>query len=694
MSARPPAKAAKRIRWQRLLWLTAVTLGLICCGITWAAQDGLLRVRFYPLLQLQGLIYDQGMTEYALRRNPPQLPVAVVQISGVTRQLFEEVPGFPPFKREKLGYRRESRALHTRLLRNLNRLGARVVVFDLVFDEDEPEFDPEFAKAIREHGKVVLAAANDSGREADGRAERLLYLRPPNATLREAAAAYAVANLPEDPDRTLRRFPWWGMGVDENTLEDTRVPSLAAAGAALFTGRDARAALEQEVVPHNTFGGKPIVGFGDRSGDFYASYIRYFGAQGSPAGLRSLVNYEDVCLVGEDPKVDAAALRAQISGKLVLVGETSDVGQDIHRSPVLTPGEALDAGANMPGVEIQAHATQTVLSGLYPREAGDAARFLLLLTACLAMALIARILTPLPAAFLGLIGVAALVFGSIHLFASTGVWLEPVTAVAGLVTTTITGSGLMYILEHRERLAMRRQLSRQVGEAVAAQLTEGDWPDRGGETVEITVMFSDLQGFTSLSETMSSSELCDVLNRYFGDVIFPLVDRYGGSTDKLMGDGMMAYFGWPARHADHARRAVLCALDMERELVKWLELPENAGLPALRTRIGLHTGVATVGEIGSGKRVEFTVIGDVVNTSARLESMNKEFGSVILMSEPTRSAAGDIGVRTWERGAVAVRGKVEPIPVHSIQLEDITGQVAEGRAAEPGSAEPGSGGRK
>src|SRR4028119_1683320 len=104
------------------------------------------------------------------------------------------------------------------------------------------------------------------------------------------------------------------------------------------------------------------------------------------------------------------------------------------------------------------------------------------------------------------------------------------------------------------------------------------------------MLFSDLQGFTSLSETMNSQELCAVLNRYFGDVIFPIVDKHAGTTDKLMGDGMMAYFGWPARHRDHAARAIRCALEMQTALEEWKRLPENEGLPPLRTRVGIHTG--------------------------------------------------------------------------------------------------------
>ncbi|HTE18783.1 MAG TPA: adenylate/guanylate cyclase domain-containing protein, partial [Armatimonadota bacterium] len=112
-------------------------------------------------------------------------------------------------------------------------------------------------------------------------------------------------------------------------------------------------------------------------------------------------------------------------------------------------------------------------------------------------------------------------------------------------------------------------------------------------------------------------------------------------------------------------RAIRCALEMQTALEEWKRLPENDALPPLRTRVGIHTGEATIGEIGSGTRAEFTVIGDVVNVAARLEGMNKEFGSTILISDATRAAAGEI-VPMIPQGMATVRGRKEPMPVYSI----------------------------
>jgi adenylate cyclase len=664
------SKSDKRSRWALLLWGAALAVALVCFGATWALHHFLLRIEWYPLLMLQGAVYDRGMTSYANNGAHPAMPVAVMGITENTREELRQVPNFLAGGKGELRYRKHERLFHSRVLRNLKKLGADVVVFDMVFDEDEPQADPEFAKAIREHGRVVLAGVDDAGFEKGGLAERTMSFQQPIESLRVAAAGTGAANLPLDSDRAVRRFGWWSIGVHPETLEDTEIPSLAVAAAAVHARKDPGAIIQQELKPSGTFLGKPVVGLGPRTGKFFPSYIRYFGPEGQAAGPYSAVDYAQVFKLGTDPEINEPLLRRQVAGKIILIGDTAAVGQDVHRTPVFSRGTILDSTQQMPGVEIQAHIAQTVLSGLYPREASGPAQALLVLGVCILMGAVTRYVTPVPALGVAFVVATGLVWGSVRLLADGGLWLEPVTALGGLTSSTICGTVLMYLVEHRERMETRRQLSRHVGPGVAAKLAEHEWPDLGGESVEITLLFSDLQGFTSLSEGMTSQELCSLLNRYFGEVIFPVVDRHGGSTDKLMGDGMMAYFGWPMRDADHAARAIKCALEMQEALAAWVRLPENAELPPLKTRVGIHTGEATVGEIGSGARAEFTVIGDVVNVASRLEGMNKEFGSVILISDATRlEAASTLDVPLKSRGVVAVRGRVEPLPVFSVEME-------------------------
>ncbi len=678
-AATPRAGGAARLR----LWLLSLLAGLAAATLVWAAGEYLL-AREAPLLaNLSGAVYDLGMTEFARPGGQGEAaagPVAVVQINETSRKRFEQLvledeirsangeqPRFSlPGVRGAPSFRLHQRAFHARLVENLRRLGAKVVVFDLLFSDGDP-LDTILAKAIRRHGRVLLAAVNEQQRIEGGRAEQTIDVTMPTAVLREASAGIGMANVKLDADETVRRFRWWFTGLDPDTAEDTEIPSLGVAAAALFTGQSPQKVVRAALRPTGAFDGHRIIWEPDEiDRDARVSFIRYFGPAGRPAGPDSVVRYEDV-LEAFGPTGDADAqdqLRRRVAGRLVFVGSSSAVDQDLHRVPVRTRYQARESDQTMPGVETQAAVAQTVMSGLYLRRAGRLPQLALLFGACAVIALIGRLFNPSILLIASLLGVLALVQGSGQMLVRAGWWLDPIPAVLGIGVSALLESVVMFLGERRARLKVKRQLSRHVGPGVAEKLTDDEWPDLAGESVEITMLFSDLQGFTSLSETMNSQEICRLLNSYFG-VMFPVLFRHGGTVDKLMGDGMMAYFGWPIRSADHAAAAVRCAVEMQAVLAEWKSRPENHNLPPLRTRVGIHSGLCTVGGIGSGEREEFTVIGDVVNVASRLEGMNKEFGTLILVSDATRSLAGEIAPMT-ARGQAQVRGRKEPMPVFSV----------------------------
>jgi adenylate cyclase len=666
-----------------ILWGLSILVGLGAAAVAVGLEHFLQQTRNYYLLNQQGNAYDQGMSRYALARaaGDAALPVVVCAIQEQTREQFDRYPvsGLLPSSRAALRYRFGSRAYHARVLRNLRRLGARVVVFDMLFDEEDPATDGEFARAIRERRDVVLAAVDIQRVLKGGLAEQTVHIHHPTWALRQAAAAIGAVNVKLDTDRSVRRFRWVFTSWDEETLEDRPLPALGVAAAALYLGEDPTRALTDEFLPRGTLGGKRAWWMVERSGTETSrvSYIRYFGPVGFPAGAGSMLPYEEA-FAAFDPitsPADRERLRRQVRGKIVLVGDETDLAQDWHRVPVISPANHLDYSQQMPGVEIQAAITQTVLSGHYVQQGPRWARILLILGVCLVTALLGRILTPWPFIALSALTLAGLVGGSIWLLAHASFWMEPVTAGVGLIAAFSGETTLMFFGERKGRLQVSRQLSRHVGPGVAETLTEDEWPELSGETREITMLFSDLQGFTSLSENMNSEEICDLLNRYFA-VVFPVVFKYGGVMDKLMGDGMMAYFGWPQQEPDHAARAVRCAVEIQGALAAWQRTPEMAGRPPLRTRVGIHTGPATIGEIGFGDRAEFTVIGDVVNTASRLEGMNKEYGTAIMISGVTREAAGEIAPTVY-RGVATVRGRKEPVPVYSVEVGEPAAVPAE-----------------
>jgi adenylate cyclase len=200
-------------------------------------------------------------------------------------------------------------------------------------------------------------------------------------------------------------------------------------------------------------------------------------------------------------------------------------------------------------------------------------------------------------------------------------------------------------------------------------LASGRQPDLGGEVLTVTVLFSDIRNFTSISESLNPHEVVEMLNTYFSRVCEPILAQ-GGTVDKFIGDAVMAVFGSPAPHGDHARRALRAALAMvekAREFQTWMERRfPNRGLSDFRIGIGVHTGEAVVGNIGSPQRFEFTAIGDTVNTASRLEGLSKELGWTIVASSRTIETAGP-GVVAGGSKELKIKGRREAVVVAEVQ---------------------------
>jgi class 3 adenylate cyclase len=209
--------------------------------------------------------------------------------------------------------------------------------------------------------------------------------------------------------------------------------------------------------------------------------------------------------------------------------------------------------------------------------------------------------------------------------------------------------------EQRRREHLGRYFSPQV---VARLEAQGD-TFGAGETRDVTILFSDLRDFTALSESLPSEEVVRLLNDYHARMV-DAVFASGGTLDKYLGDGLMAYFGAPVTQEDHAERAVRCALAMQQALARLNAERARAGAAPLRMGIGIHTGTVVVGDVGAPRRREYTAVGDAVNVAARIEQLTKTHGVAMLVSDETRRRVGH-AIDFAPAGVTALKGKAQPV---------------------------------
>ena len=371
-----------------------------------------------------------------------------------------------------------------------------------------------------------------------------------------------------------------------------------------------------------------------------------------------------------DPEVQ------QLKGRVVIIAANDRGTQDRHPSPYSRAIFSMQS-EQMIGGEVHANIVETILSGHYPRRLPLAAEWICVLALLAIAALLYLRLHPagglLVALMLSLLCLAPAWF----LFLDD--WLLPVGRMQmALGIGFLTTLGLRLTGEERERARLKKMFGRYVSDDVVKVLTEGERPDLAGESVQVTVLFSDIRNFTTISEKLNAHEVVEMLNAYFSRTTEPILAE-GGMVNKFIGDAVMAIFGSPVRHPDHARRALRAALQMKKEaedFKQWMrERFPDRGLPEFGIGIGVHSGEAVIGDIGSVKRTEFTAIGDTVNAASRLEGVTKEMQCVLVASKACVDAAGE-GVITGKEETIKVKGKDEAIEVFEILGLDPVGAKA------------------
>ena len=384
--------------------------------------------------------------------------------------------------------------------------------------------------------------------------------------------------------------------------------------------------------------------------------IPYWG----PPGTFKRISLRDILAASTDDKNVLAELR----NKVVLIGATATGLNDAHFTPY-SSGMFTGRAQLMAGVEIHANIIESLLKGKHITAPSNALRLVILL-GITAIALTAFTASP-PwlAAMLALISLPILWIGGYTAYlydalAPISIFMLAIAlSLMGVLSWRLTG-------EERQRAQLRHMFGRYVSEQVVEALLKSDrHPALGGQSQTITVLFSDIRNFTTLSERLEATEVVEMLNEYFARVCKPVLDE-GGCIDKFIGDAIMVEFGSPAPVQDHASRAVRAALAMQKvaeDFGQWMQrrFPDR-NLPPFAIGVGLHSGNAVIGNIGSPSRMEFTAIGDTVNLASRIEGITKELGCVVLASESTINLMTD-PVVTGKTSVVKVKGRDAPVKV-------------------------------
>jgi adenylate cyclase len=268
--------------------------------------------------------------------------------------------------------------------------------------------------------------------------------------------------------------------------------------------------------------------------------------------------------------------------------------------------------------------------------------------------------------------------GNVALF-KAGWIVDLVAPLAAVALAYAAASALNFLYEGRQRLRVKREFARYLSPKVVDKILKNpDGLHLEGERKPLTVFFMDFAGFTSMSETLDPAELVKLVSEYHNEAAEEIF-RTEGTVDKYIGDAIMAFWNDPIEQPDHALRACLAAVAAQRRLKAFADQMKARGLPEMTARIGINTGIATVGNMGAQNQVNYTVMGDEVNLASRLEGVNKEFGTKIIASEATYLPAKD-RLEARELALIKVKGKKQAVRI--FELLGPRGEVPAERLAE------------
>ena len=511
-----------------------------------------------------------------------------------------------------------SRATHARMVESLKAAGAKVIGLDIVFAEPSSE-DADAALAAALGLGSVLAA--DREVIAMDHGTQVSRVGPLPELLRNGATS-GVTSVDLDSDGVLRRMP---------VAADSFAEALVIARGASMPSLPSR----------------PLVQFSGGARSYPT--VSYYQALNPGAFLPPGIFKGKTVLIGLSLKATPA---------------TDSGATDAFETPF-----TIKTGTLTAGVEVHATLMDNLLHGLWIAPAPLSAIALAVIACALLGCGTGSAAMSWRTGVAAALSLAAILLGSFALLRFGRVWLPPVTPALAAVAGFSARFGLDYARERRLRAAVSEAFSRYVTPALVTELARN--PDSlklGGERRDLSILFCDVRGFTSLSERLKDDpvRLTSIINRLLDALSEQVLDA-SGTIDKYMGDCVMAFWNAPLPEPDHARAAVAAALQMS-EAVEGLNAilqAEDPALPPLAVGVGVNTGTCVVGNIGSRWRYDYSVLGDAVNLASRLEGLTKDYGVPLIIGESTARAIED-AYFVFELDRIAVRGRSEATPIFTV----------------------------
>jgi len=593
---------------QKLVILALTSLIAVVCALLYYEQN--------PLFDS----FEAKSYDFRFHLRGPLKPNPAIVIVAIDDKSVRELGRFP-----------WTRTRFAEFVDRATAAGAKAIYLDAFFPEKESEVaDRAFADALRRSGITSLAVAFefDKGGSVAGVTRSIPLIS-------QAARSEPHINMFPDNDGVVRSI--------RLLLSDDQGPvasmSLSAAkgllGAKSIEPGTLRISLDEHDIPTDSE---------------YYHYINYIG----PPGTYPRYSFSDV-VAG---RVGAAHLK----DKIVLVGATTLGIYDMRVTPFSN---------NSPGVEVHANAIDAMTRGAFMKHGGvesliDLVAIVVLgaLAATITLYLrYAMSLTLITALFFGYFGFAYFLF--LH-----GMWISVVYPELSLVFSFFTTVYLRFAILDRKAREVKEMFSSYVSKHVVDRLIQDPSQARvGGDNRVLTILFSDVENYTGFSEKLPPHEVVRILNEYLAEMT-GIVMEHEGTLDKFIGDGIMVFWGAPLQQENHAELAVDCALRMRAKMEELRSRWQESGQAPLSLRIGINTGEVIVGNIGvTGKKMEYTAIGDKVNLASRLESINKLYGTRLLISDETRSHLPRAKYHMRLVDAVRVKGKERATELYEVSLQ-------------------------